>query len=70
MPDNIKSFFRQIKLSVPDVPKISEIFFELNGFDKPKEVSKKLNTVYTALSHTLDKSYYDWTLRSVKSVLI
>jgi hypothetical protein len=38
------------------MPKISEIFFELNGFDKPKELAKKLNTVYTALSHTLDKS--------------
>jgi len=45
MPDNVKSFFRQIRLSIPYVPKISEIFFELNGFDKPKEVAKKINTV-------------------------
>jgi hypothetical protein len=70
MPDNIKSFFRQIKLTLPDVSKISEIFFELNGFDKPKEMAKKLSTVYTALSHTLDRDCYDWTLRSVKQVLI
>jgi hypothetical protein len=55
LPDNIKSLFRSILIMQPDMLKIAETTFELNQFEKPKEIAKKLFTLFNNFQDVLGR---------------
>lgn len=55
LPDNIKSFFREIKLVAAGVQRVSEVLLDLYGFDKPKDNGKKMAMLFNTLSTNLNR---------------
>lgn len=55
LPDNIKSFFREMKIVSAGVQRVSEVLLDLYGFDKPKDSAKKMAMLFNTLSTNLNR---------------
>lgn len=51
LPPHLKSILKPIAFAAPDIPKIIEIKLDSYGFQYPKEMARKLFTVFKCLSH-------------------
>jgi len=70
LPEGLKTLFRPITVVVPDFELIAEILLMAEGFIKAKVLARKFIILYSLCQDLLSKqAHYDWTLRSIKSVL-
>ncbi|KAL0219986.1 hypothetical protein P9112_005639 [Eukaryota sp. TZLM1-RC] len=70
LPDNLKSLFRSIAMSTPDIEIITQVLLQAEGFNHSQNLSKKIVSFFS-LSKVLfsQQKHYDWGLRAVKGVL-
>ncbi len=70
LPEGLKTLFRPITVVVPDFELIAEILLMAEGFIKAKILARKFIILYSLCQDLLSKqAHYDWSLRSIKSVL-
>ncbi|MES1912723.1 MAG: hypothetical protein MHM6MM_004949 [Cercozoa sp. M6MM] len=70
LPENLKALFRPITMVVPDRAIICEIILMSQGFASARDLANRLVSLYNLSDQTLAKRiFYDWGLRSLKSVL-
>jgi len=70
LPDNLKQLFRAIAMNKPDNDIISEVLLFSNGFPDAERLSPKFVSIFSMASESLSKQkHYDFSLRSMKSVL-
>ncbi|CAF0727175.1 unnamed protein product [Didymodactylos carnosus] len=70
LPDNLTSMFRPISMVIPDSIYIAEIFLFSEGFQKTRNLARKVYTLYQLSAQQLSKQdHYDFGLRSLTAVL-
>ena len=71
LPENLKSLFRGVSMSVPDKTLIAEVLLYTKGFKKAEELSRKLVTFFNRCHEQLsDQAHYDFGLRALKCVIV
>lgn len=71
LPDNLKALFRPVTMITPDLALICEIMLFSEGFEGAKELARKMTVLYKLSKEQLSKqAFYDFGLRSLKSVLV
>ena len=71
LPENLKSLFRGVSMSVPDKTLIAEVLLCTKSFKKAEELSRKLVTFFNRCKEQLtDEIHYDFGLRALKSVIV
>ena len=70
IPDNLKSQFRPVQMTRPDVLVIAEVALFCQGFQGSATLSKKIVKTFKLAQLQLSRRpHYDFGLRSIKSVL-
>lgn len=70
LPSNLKSLFRPVAMGFPDKLKIVEVALLSDGFHNAYFLGVKLIHIFSSARDMLtNKRYYDWSLRSIKSVV-
>ncbi|XP_055375876.1 dynein axonemal heavy chain 2 [Condylostylus longicornis] len=70
LPDNLKSMFRPIAMMTPDNAIIAENLLTSDGFEKGKNLAKKVFILYELAKQQLSKQcHYDFGLRSMVALL-
>ena len=70
LPDNLKALFRPITMVTPDRLLICENLLLSEGFQDSRKLAQKIDKLYQLCQEQLSKQHhYDWTLRTIKSVL-
>ncbi|KAH0571621.1 Dynein heavy chain [Spironucleus salmonicida] len=71
LPENLQQLFRPISMVVPDMRLISEVMIYSEGFTTARILGQKLTSLFALCNLQLSKqSHYDWTLRSLKAILV
>uniref|UniRef100_A0A673T414 Dynein axonemal heavy chain 14 n=1 Tax=Suricata suricatta TaxID=37032 RepID=A0A673T414_SURSU len=71
LPDNLKSLFRPVAMMAPHYQMIAEVMLFSVGFKSAKSLSGKLINVYELARKQLSQQvYYDFGLKSLKTILI
>ena len=72
LPDNLKSLFLPIAMSVPDNEIISRVLLLSEGFEinKSKELGQKITVWFDLAKDCMThQKHYDWGLRAIKTCL-
>ncbi|KAL0231358.1 hypothetical protein GEMRC1_010762 [Eukaryota sp. GEM-RC1] len=70
LPDNLKSLFRPLAMTKPDVDLIAKVLLLSEGFQSADVLAKKIVAFFSlAKVFFTSERHYDWGLRALKSVL-
>ena len=70
LPDNLKSLFRPIAMTIPDYMKISEAVLNLFGVADSSRLAEKTVQAFRLSSQRMSQQdHYDFGMRAIKSVL-
>ncbi|KAL0212077.1 hypothetical protein RCL1_005703 [Eukaryota sp. TZLM3-RCL] len=70
LPDNLKSLFRSIAMSKPDVELIAQVLLQAEGFKNCRILSKQIVSFFSlAKVGFSNQQHYDWGLRALKTTL-
>lgn len=70
LPENLKSQFRAIGMTIPDYEQISEILLFAEGFSQAKRLAAKVTKLHRLCAEQLPQvEHYDFGMRAIKSVI-
>lgn len=70
VPDNMRSLFRPINMTVPDYTAIAEVTLYSYGFEASHDLAQRLTTFLKVVKSQLPRrSHYDFDMRALKTVL-
>ena len=70
LPDNLKSIFRPVAVTLPDCRVISEVLLYVEGFKKATLLASKVTHLYSLCSELLtEQPQYNFGIRAVKAAL-
>ncbi len=70
LPDNLKTLFRPVAMSVPDNQQIARTLLYAEGFKNAEILSQKIIALFSLCKQGLsNQKHYDWGLRSLKTIL-